>query len=60
MQLNFNRPFTKKTSIKRKIFSFFLYFIALFLALFLLSKFNFPAPMEKIKNNITNETIKLK
>jgi len=40
--------------------NFFLYSLAFFLVLFVLSKFNFPAPKQEIKKNITNEIIKLK
>ena len=60
MQLDYNSRFSSKTSIKKKIFNFFLYIIAFLLILFLLSKFNFPSPKQEIKKNITNETIKLK
>ena len=60
MQFNYNNRFATKTSIKKKIFKFFLITIALLIALFLLSKFNFPAPEKEIKINITNEIIKLK
>ena len=60
MQFNYNRRITTKTSVKKKIINFFLYALALLLLLFLLSKFNFPAPNQEIKRNITNEIIKLK
>ena len=60
MQLNYNSRFSSKVSIKKKIFNFFLYVLAFLLVLFLLSKFNFPAPKQEIKKNITNEIIKLK
>jgi len=60
MQFNYNSRFRSRTSIKKKIIIFLLYVLALLLALFLLSKFNFPAPKEEIKKNITNEIIKLK
>tara|TARA_B100000767_G_scaffold230234_1_gene221208 strand:+ start:79 stop:261 length:183 start_codon:yes stop_codon:yes gene_type:complete len=60
MQFNNNSRFSSKVSIKRKIINFFLYVIALLFVLFLLSKFNFPAPKQEIKKNITNEIIKLK
>jgi len=60
MQFNYNRRITTKTSVKKKIISFFLFALALLLLLFLLSKFNFPAPNQEIKRNITNEIIKLK
>tara|TARA_B100000780_G_scaffold12797_1_gene8670 strand:- start:1096 stop:1278 length:183 start_codon:yes stop_codon:yes gene_type:complete len=60
MQFNYSKRFTTRTSIKRKIINFFLIILVLFLALFLLSKFNFPTPKNEIKKNITNEIIKLK
>ena len=60
MQFNYNSRFTSKVSIKKKIFNFFLYVLAFLFVLFLLSKFNFPAPKQEIKKNITNEIIKLK
>jgi hypothetical protein len=60
MQFKYNNNFTTKPSIKRKIINFIFYFLAVLLALFLLSKFNFPAPKQEIKKNITNEIIKLK
>ena len=60
MQLNYNSRFSSRVSIKKKIISFFLYILAFLLVLFLLSKFNFPAPKQEIKKNITNEIIKLK
>jgi len=60
MQFNYNSRFSSKVSTKRKIIIFFLYVLAFLLILFLLSKFNFPAPNQEIKKNITNEIIKLK
>ena len=60
MQFNYNSRFTSRVSIKKKIFNFFLYVLAFLFVLFLLSKFNFPAPKQEIKKNITNEIIKLK
>jgi hypothetical protein len=60
MQFNNNSRFSSRVSTKKKIFNFFLYVLAFLLVLFLLSKFNFPAPKEEIKKNITNEIIKLK
>jgi len=60
MQSNYNRRFSSITTLKRKLINFFLIVFALFIVLFLLSKFNFPAPKEDIKKNITNEIIKLK
>ena len=59
MQFNYNR-LSSKVSIKRKIINYFLYILAILFALFLLSKFNFPAPKQEIKKNITNEIINLK
>jgi len=59
MQFNYNR-LSSKVSIKRKIINYFLYILGILFALFLLSKFNFPAPKQEIKKNITNEIIKLK
>jgi len=60
MQINYNSRFSSKVSTKRKIINFFLYILAFLLVLFLLSKFNFPAPKQEIKKNITDEIIKLK
>ena len=60
MQFNNNSRFSSRVSTKKKIFNFFLYVMAFLLVLFLLSKFNFPAPKQEIKKNITNEIIKLK
>jgi hypothetical protein len=60
MQFNYNSRFTSKVSTKKKIINFFLYVLGFMMVLFLLSKFNFPAPKEEIKKNITNEIIKLK
>jgi len=60
MQFNYNSRLSSKVSIKKKIINFFLYVLAFLLVLFLLSKFNFPAPEQEIKKNITNEIIKLK
>ena len=60
MQFNYNSRLSSRTSIKKKIINFFLIVLALLLALFLLSKLNFPAPKQEIRKNITNEIIKLK
>ena len=60
MQINYNNQFSEKTSIKRKIINFLIFIIITLLGLFILSKFNFPAPKQEIKKNITNEIIKLK
>jgi len=60
MQFNYNRPFRSKSSVKSKILKYSLYILAFLLALFLLSKFNFPSPEREIKKNINNEIIKLK
>ena len=60
MQFNYNSRFSSRVSTKKKIFNFFLYVLAFLLVLFLLSKFNFPAPKQEIKKDITNEIIKLK
>jgi|TARA_B110000211_G_C13701322_1_gene387598 hypothetical protein len=60
MQLNYNNRITRKSSYKKKLISLLLYVLAFLSVLFLLSKFNFPAPEQEIKKNITNEIIKLK
>ena len=60
MQFNYNNRFTAKTSIKKKLLNFFLIILALFLVLFLLSKFSFPFPNQEVNKNITNEINKLK
>ena len=60
MQFNYNNRLVKKSSFKKSILKFLVYFLILLLGLFLLSKFNFPAPEQEIKENITNEIIKLK
>jgi|TARA_B110000967_G_C18755586_1_gene495147 hypothetical protein len=60
MQFNYNSRLSSRTSIKKKIVKFFLFALALLLALFFLSKLNFPSPQQEFKKNITNEIIKLK
>ena len=60
MQFNYNNRFAAKKSITKKIIHLFVVASALLFVLFLLSKFNFPAPKQEIKQNITNEIIKLK
>jgi len=60
MQFNYNNRISPRVSIKKKLIVFFSYVLVFLLALFLLSKINFPAPKEEIKKNITNEIIKLK
>jgi len=60
MQFNYNKRLSSKTSVKRKIIVFLIYALAFVMALFLLSKFNFPTPKQEIKKNINNEIIKLK
>ena len=60
MQINYNNRLSEKTSIKRKVINFLIFIIITLLGLFILSKFNFPAPKQEIKKNITNEIIKLK
>ena len=60
MQFNYNNRFVAKKSITKKIIHLFVVASALLFFLFLLSKFNFPAPKQEIKKNITNEIIKLK
>jgi len=60
MQFNYNNRLSSKASTKKKIITFSFYIFASLLVLFLLSKFNFPAPKHEIKKNITNEIIKLK
>ena len=60
MQFNYNKRLSSKTSVKRKIIVFLIYALAFVMALFLLSKFNFPTPKQEIKKDITNEIIKLK
>jgi phosphate starvation-inducible membrane PsiE len=60
MQFNYNNRITTKTSIKKKLLNFLLIVLALFLVLFLLSKFSFPFPKQEVNKNITNEVNKLK
>ena len=60
MQFNYNNRLVTKTSIKKKIINFFLGLAAILVLLTLLSKFNFPAPKQEIKKNITNEITKFK
>ena len=60
MQFKYNNDFTTKRSAKKKIINFFLFILTMLFALFLLSKFDFPAPKQEIKKNITNEITKLK
>ena len=60
MQFNYNKRFSKRSSVKKNIIKFVFFLLATLLVLFLLSKLNFPAPKQEIKKNITNEIIKLK
>ena len=60
MQFNYNNRISAKASVKKKIVKYLLCSLVLLFVLFILSKFNFPAPQEKIKKNISNEIIKLK
>ena len=60
MQFNNNSRFSSRPSAKKKMINFFLYILAFLSILFLLSKFNYPAPKQEIKKNINNEIIKLK
>tara|TARA_B100000780_G_C21039657_1_gene417141 strand:+ start:48 stop:230 length:183 start_codon:yes stop_codon:yes gene_type:complete len=60
MQFNYNSRISSKVTIKKKVFKFSLYLLAFLFVLIMLSKFNFPAPIQEIKKNITNEIIKLK
>ena len=60
MQFNYNNRLSTKPSIKKKLINLFLGVAVLLIFLILLSKFNFPAPKQEIKKNITNEIIKLK
>jgi len=60
MQFNYNSLSTRKLSLKKKLVNILLFFLAALFFIFLLSKFNFPAPQKEIKKNITNEIIKLK
>ena len=60
MQFKYNNSFNTKKTYKKKILNLFLFVLALLFVLFFLSKFNFPAPEQEIKRNITNDIIKLK
>jgi hypothetical protein len=60
MQFNKNSRFSSRPSIKKKMINFFLYLLFFLSILFLLSKFNYPAPKQEIKKSINNEIIKLK
>jgi hypothetical protein len=60
MQFNYSNRISRKSEVKKKVINFFLLILALLVALILLSKFNFPAPKQEIKKNITNEINKLK
>ena len=60
MQFNYNNRLSTKSSIKKKLINLFLGVAVLLIFLILLSKFNFPAPKQEIKKNITNEITKLR
>tara|TARA_B110000967_G_C18598517_1_gene418047 strand:+ start:31 stop:213 length:183 start_codon:yes stop_codon:yes gene_type:complete len=60
MQFNYNNRLSTKPSIKKKLINLFLGVAVLLIFLILLSKFNFPAPKQEIKKNITNEITKLR
>ena len=60
MQFNYNSRISSKVTIKKKVFKFSLYLLTFLFFLIMPSKFNFPAPIQEIKKNITNEIIKLK
>jgi len=60
MQFNYNSRISARVSAKKKFLNFLLIGLGAVLFLFLVSKFNFPAPKEEIKKKITNEIIRLK
>jgi len=60
MQLKFNRQKSLGESLIHKMIKFILLAFIIILLIFLLDKFNFPSPQKNIKEDITNEIIKLK
>ena len=60
MQLNLKRRSSLGQTITKIVIKFLLLITALVLKIFLLEKVNFPSPSKELKNDITNEIIKLK
>ena len=60
MQLKFNRQKSLGESLMHKMIKFILLAFIIIVLIFLLDKFNFPSPQKNIKEDITNEIIKLK
>ncbi len=60
MQLKFNNRNTTRQSIAKKMIKFLIACLIFIVAIFLLDKFNFPSPKKNLKEEITNEIIKLK
>ncbi len=60
MQLNLKRRSSLGQTITKIVIKFLLLITALVLIIFLLEKVNFPSPSKELKNDITNEIIKLK
>ena len=60
MQLKFSNEPSLKQSIISKLIKTIIFTAVLILIIFLIDKINFPYPQKEIKNDITNEIIKLK
>ncbi len=60
MQLNLKRRSSLGQTITKIVIKFLLLITAIVLIIFLLEKVNFPSPSKELKNDITNEIIKLK
>ena len=60
MQHKFTRQSSIKESLFRTLVKIILVILFITFMIFLLDKINFPSPTEKIKEDITNEIIKLK
>ncbi len=60
MQLKFKREESIGQSLGKKLIKIVIICLIITAGIFLLDRFNFPAPEEDIKKDITNEIIKLK
>ena len=60
MQLKFRKQASIGQSLAKVLMKIILLCFIIILAIFLLNKVDFPTPKQNIKEDITNETIKLK
>tara|TARA_B100001564_G_scaffold336306_1_gene326376 strand:- start:520 stop:702 length:183 start_codon:yes stop_codon:yes gene_type:complete len=60
MQLKFNQQRSFKQTLIQNLLKFFAILLLIVVAIFFIEKINFPHPKNDIKQNITNEIIKLK